>query len=229
MRWLYAIGAIVAVVVLFLLVGVLGNLLSPGPQGPALSSYSTAPEGLAGWAALLAQDGHPVRQIRGSLASAHLTPRTTLVVLPDPTQAMATRLRAFVRGGGRLVIGAPAAARAVSGRYGRGRIVVVPRLATVENRGLGLGSNAAAALALVGAPGTPVAFDEAIHGYGAATGLAALPARWWAGLALLACAGAALLLLRGRRLGGPDPRPVPSPPPRSDYVLAVAEQLERAA
>lgn len=106
-----------------------------------------------------------------------------------------------------------------------GPIVAVADLGVVSNRGLGEADNAAAALALAG-PG-PVVFVEDLHGYGEASGLAALPVRWkQAGLALV---GVALLGMWsvGRRLGPPERPRRDLPPPRRAYVDALAAAVSR--
>lgn len=110
---------------------------------------------------------------------------------------------------------------------GRGRIDLLADAAPVENRLLASADNAQLALNLAGPAGTPVVFAEALHGFGEATGLAAIPARWWLTFAGLCLAWAAWALARGRRVGEaevPEPEPVP---PRSAYVDAVARMIVR--
>ncbi|HUA03700.1 MAG TPA: DUF4350 domain-containing protein [Solirubrobacteraceae bacterium] len=110
---------------------------------------------------------------------------------------------------------------------GRGRIALLADAAPVENRLLSSADNAQLALNLAGPPGTPVTFAEAIHGYGEATGLAAIPTRWWVVFGGLCLAWAAWALARGRRIG-PAEKPAPEPvPPRSAYVDALARALVR--
>lgn len=90
-----------------LALGLLGEALAGGPGGPASSSYATDGQGLAAWAELLSRSGHPVVQLRTPLSRARLSPADTLVVL-DPDALLAdegARLRAFVRAGGRLLLG----------------------------------------------------------------------------------------------------------------------------
>jgi hypothetical protein len=96
-----------AVLATFLALGLLGDALGGGPGGPASSSYATGGQGLAAWAELLGDTGHPVERLRTSLATAALDPADTLVVL-DPEALLHSegqRLLAFVRAGGRLVFG----------------------------------------------------------------------------------------------------------------------------
>ena len=81
--------------------------LSPRPHGPRSSSYATSPVGLAAYASLLADYGHPVRRVRRSPSEHRLDPRDTAVLL-DPgivESDDAEALRAFLRSGGRLVVG----------------------------------------------------------------------------------------------------------------------------
>lgn len=97
----------VAVLGTFLALGILGDALGGGPGGPTSSSYATGAQGLAAWAELLSDTGHPVERLRTSLATAPLDPADTLVVL-DPEALLHSegqRLLAFVRAGGRLVFG----------------------------------------------------------------------------------------------------------------------------
>ena len=110
---------------------------------------------------------------------------------------------------------------------GRGRINLLADASPVENRLLASADNAQLALNLAGPPGTPVIFAEALHGYGEATGLAAIPTRWWVVFGGLCLAWAAWALARGRRIG-PAEQPAPEPiPPRTAYVGALARALVR--
>lgn len=112
-------------------------------------------------------------------------------------------------------------------KLGRGQIALLADAAPVENQLLASADNAQLALDLAGPRGAPVIFAEALHGYGEATGLAAIPARWWVVFALLCLAWAAWALARGRRIG-PAEEPVSEPvPPRSAYVEALAGAIVR--
>jgi hypothetical protein len=123
------------------------------------------------------------------------------------------------------VLGPPGAPLAVVVRAGRGRAVLLADASPLQNRGLGAADNAAFGLALAG--GGTVTFLETIHGYGASTGLAALPERArWALLGLV-LAGIAFAWSRARRLGSVEEDERPLPPPRADYVDALAGALER--
>ena len=75
------------------------------PGGPSSSSYATGPEGLAAYADLLGQHGHPVSRLRARLDRSRLDPGTTVLVA-DPTRvrpAETAALARFVRRGGRLL------------------------------------------------------------------------------------------------------------------------------
>jgi hypothetical protein len=103
-RWVLLCAGVVAV---FLALGLLGELFGGGPSGPVSSSYATNSQGLAAWAELLSHTSHTVVQLRTPLQRARLDPADTVVVL-DPEAllpAEGQRLLAFVKGGGRLVIG----------------------------------------------------------------------------------------------------------------------------
>ncbi len=110
---------------------------------------------------------------------------------------------------------------------GRGQINLLADATPVENALLASADNAQLALNLADPRGAPVIFAEALHGYGEATGLAAIPTRWWVAFAVLCLAWAAWALARGRRMG-PAEEPVAEPvPPRSAYVDALARALVR--
>ncbi len=236
-------GAVAMVVVVFVVIGVVAGELAPSPQGPALSSYATTPDGVAAWAELLARDGHAVSQLRAPLAGASLRAGETLVVLGAQglDRADLRAAQRFIRAGGWAVVGGGELGAELPGLLGRavsrspastwalgaGRIEVLADPAPLENRHLAEGLNAWRALRLTGPPGRPVLFAEWIHGFTQATGLAAIPPRWWVTLAGLALAGLAWALARGRRLGGADPVDPPSGAPRSDYVDALALIISR--
>ena len=242
------IGAGIAVVGTFLVLGLVAQAFAPAPQGPPLSSLSTTPDGVAGWAALLQRAGHPVSQLRTPIADATLRPDTTLVVLAPAvlSAADAARLDRFVTSGGRLVIGGPGARTSSTDRVlgpdapvigpqtrpetlAAGRALRLGATAPLENRDLATADNAEFSLRLAGPVGRPVAFAEAIHGFGPATGLAAFPDRWWVAIALLALAAGAFVLARGRRLGGPDPLPAQVPSSRAAYLEAMVATLKSTA
>ncbi len=110
---------------------------------------------------------------------------------------------------------------------GTGRLVLLADSSPVQNRLLAVGDNAAFGLALAGARGRPVAFEEGVHGYGQASGLSALPTRWKWALVGLVLAALAFVASRIRRLGPPQPLPAGSQPPRREHVEALAVALAR--
>lgn len=104
-------------------------------------------------------------------------------------------------------------------------LTVVADPSLLWNRTLADADNAALALTLAG-PG-PVLFAEAEHGFGRATGLDAVPARW-----RLAALGALLAVLVGfwcvgPRLGPAEVTDRRLPPPRHAYVEAIGAALAR--
>jgi hypothetical protein len=268
--WRGWVAAGLAVLLAFVLFGLVADAFAPGPQGPAESSFATSRSGLAAWAELLNRAGHPVSQLRQPLAGARISPSSTLVVIgaTELSRDAAGRLRALVARGARLVLGGGALDRvmpalissppdwrrsgprsySVSGRtvatagagsfdgtrllslrsIGRGTVTLLADPSPVENRLLGQADNAQLAIDLAGPAGRPVVFAEALHGYGQATGLAAIPGGWWLTFAGLALAGGAWALSRGKRLGPPEAPPPPAAPPRSAYVEALAATLLRA-
>ena len=216
-----------SVLLAFAVIGALFAAFAPTPSGPALSSYATTPDGLAAWAELLARDGHSVTQLRRPLASTRLPADGTLVILGGSqmlSPADSRALTRFVSAGGWLVTGGTQRPR-VGGL--RGRVIGLADPGFVENRGLARGANAFRALELAGPPSRPVFFDEAVHGYGPAIGLAALPERWWFAIVLLALALGAWALSRAVRLGGSDPVAAAPAAPRTAYVEAMAQTLVR--
>lgn len=117
---------------------------------------------------------------------------------------------------------------ATVGNVGDGRVVFLADASPLQNRLLASDDNAAFGVAIAGERGRPVVFAEGTHGYGSATGISAIPARWK--LALLATMLAALLtmLAAGRRVGPPEDEARILAPPRRAYVDALARALERS-
>ncbi len=175
------------------------------------------------WLAALT-DGEPPRWRRGGEAEAR-------VLVPAPETGSAARLRTAEAGhwedaGGALPLAAGADGPiALVEEVGDGRIVLLADVSPLQNRLLDEGDNAALALALAG-PG-PVTFIESVHGYGTATGLAALPARFGWALVLIALSGLLLIVARWPRMGPPEPPEEPLFPPRRAYVDALASTLAR--
>jgi hypothetical protein len=108
---------------------------------------------------------------------------------------------------------------------GEGRIAYVADASPLQNRLLAEADNAALALALAGEG--PVVFVESVHGYGTATGLAALPERFQWALVLLGLSGLVLIAARWPRMGPPEPPEEPLFPPRRAYVDALAATLAK--
>jgi hypothetical protein len=130
--------------------------------------------------------------------------------------------------GARATLGsAPDRALLLTMTVGPGTLELLADASPLQNRLLAHADNAQFALDLVGPAGRPIVFVESVHGYGLARGLSALPSQWWLSLGLLAVAGLAFVLARGRRLGAPDVSPPLPPPPRRAYVDAVALLLRR--
>jgi hypothetical protein len=107
-----------------------------------------------------------------------------------------------------------------------GRILMLADASPLQNRLLAQRDNAAFALALAGAR-RDVVFLESYHGYGEASGVRAIPPRWWAAIALAACAGVVFMFARGRRLGPPEAEQRTLAPSRREYVESLAGILAR--
>ena len=113
-------------------------------------------------------------------------------------------------------------------RAGGGRALLLADASPLQNRLLAEADNAAFGLALAGPPRRGVTFVESVHGFGRATGLAALPERWRFGLAIALLAALLLLLSRARRLGPPEDAGGEPAPARREHVEALAVALRRA-
>jgi hypothetical protein len=153
-------------------------------------------------------------------------------------------LRTFVRGGGRLVAsglqrdvtrelvpqraGRSQNARVRVARLGRGSVHLLADSSPLQNRLLGSGDNAAFGLALAGPRDRPVEFLETYHGYGAGSGLSALPLAWKLLLSGLGLAGLVYMVARGRRFGPPEEEGRSLAPPRREYVDALAAVVARS-
>jgi Domain of unknown function (DUF4350) len=109
---------------------------------------------------------------------------------------------------------------------GRGRVVALADPSPLQNRLLGTADNACFGLAAAG-EGRTVVFAEGAHGYGEASGLGAIPGRWQVALVGLTLAALLGVVAAGRRLGPPEDAARPLPPPRREYVDAVADSLAR--
>ena len=124
------------------------------------------------------------------------------------------------------VLGCNGTTLAAVAALGSGRVVVVSDEAVFQNYLLGARENAAFAVAAAGGVQRDVVFLEHLHGFGAPSGLAALPARWQLALAVLLLA--ALLALVARRRAGSRTTATSIDHPRSAHADAVAERLAAA-
>ena len=99
--------AVLALLLGINVVGALIDAVAPSPSGPASSSFTTKPEGLAAWAELAKRNGIPVRALRDAPADASLGDRGTIAVMDAAalTRRDALALRAFAEGGGRVIAG----------------------------------------------------------------------------------------------------------------------------
>ena len=113
-------------------------------------------------------------------------------------------------------------------RSGAGRALLLADGAPLENRLLDRADNAALALGLAGPAERPVVFAESVHGFGEATGLAALPASWRLALVIGVLAALLWLVSRARRLGPPEQAGDAAAPARREHVEALALALRRS-
>jgi hypothetical protein len=112
-------------------------------------------------------------------------------------------------------------------RIGRGEAFLLADTGPLRNETLAFGDNAALALALGGAPERRVAFLERYHGYGAESGLRAIPNGWLVTLGGMLAAALAFMLARGRRLGPVEAATRELAPPRRLYAEALGVLLAR--
>ena len=128
-------------------------------------------------------------------------------------------------GGALPILATPAGPVAAVAEQDAGRAVLLADAAPLHNDALARADNAAFGLAAAGGADRPVVFLETVHGYGEATGLAALPGRALWVLAGLALAALALVWSMARRLGPAEDEARALAPPRRDYVEALAAAL----
>ncbi len=111
---------------------------------------------------------------------------------------------------------------------GSGMVWLLADSSPLANELIDEADNAALGLVLAGDTPGAVRFLETVHGYSTEVGFGAVPANWrWA----LYGAGAAALCFmwaRGRRLGPPERRSRLLPPPRREYVDALATTLRKS-
>ncbi len=131
-------------------------------------------------------------------------------------------------GGALPALGDPDRPLLVVAAIGRGRVALIADPSPLQNRLLAEADDAALGLALAGPAGRRVVFAEAAHGYGAATGLSAIPRNWQLALVGLVLAALVAIAARWRRLGPPDREEEGAgPPARRLYVDALAAALAR--
>lgn len=113
----FAIAAVAVVLGINVLLAALAAVTGGNPHGPPSSSYATAPQGLAAYADLLRDRGHPIGRIRVPLDEARLDHAATLVVADadDVTEDEAAAVARFVADGGRLVVTGSGAPDVLSG------------------------------------------------------------------------------------------------------------------
>lgn len=113
-------------------------------------------------------------------------------------------------------------------RVGSGAITFLADSSPLQNRLLGRADNAAFGLGLALPRGRPVEFLESYHGYGAGSGLSALPLDWQLLLGGLALAAVVYMVARGRRFGPPEEEGRSLPPPRREYVDSLGAAIARS-
>jgi Domain of unknown function (DUF4350) len=126
------------------------------------------------------------------------------------------------------VIGPADAPLVITTATGSGSVALIADPSPLHNRALDQADNAALGLALVGGEERPVAFLETVHGYGVSRGFGGLPARVKWVLLGLALTTLVALWSVGRRFGPTEDPDTPLPPPRVEYVDALAAALARA-
>ncbi|MDQ3672455.1 MAG: DUF4350 domain-containing protein, partial [Actinomycetota bacterium] len=126
-----------------------------------------------------------------------------------------------------VLLDTPDGALAIERPVGRGEAVLLSTASPLQNRLLAEADNAAFALAAAGPAGQPAIFAESFHGYGAATGLEAIPSAWWWGFGGLCLAALSFAFARGRRLGPPELPDRELPPARVEFADALAVQLAK--
>jgi hypothetical protein len=125
-----------------------------------------------------------------------------------------------------VLVGNPGVSLLTHEHVGLGDIYFLADASPLENAYLDRADDAAFALALAGDQ-RPAIFAEGPHGFGASRGLRAIPTPWKLSLVILAGAAVVLAWSRSRRLGPPDRPARELPPPRAEYVRALAVTLER--
>jgi hypothetical protein len=108
-----------------------------------------------------------------------------------------------------------------------GSTLLLADASPLSNALLDRADNAALGLALAGSDAR-VTFVEGPHGYGGASGLAAIPGRWKVALVLGTVAALLALIAGARRIGPAEETTRRLPPPRRAYVDALGVALARS-
>jgi hypothetical protein len=111
---------------------------------------------------------------------------------------------------------------------GSGSVDLLADSSPLQNRFLGSADNAALGLTLAAPRGRPVEFLESYHGYGAGSGLSALPLAWKLLLGGLGLAALVYMVARGRRFGPPEEEGRSLAPPRREYVDSLTAVVARS-
>ena len=127
----------------------------------------------------------------------------------------------------RVLLGPRRAPFLLEQRIGAGRAFLLADSSPLQNRLLAGADNASLGLHLAGAPRRPVVFVESPHGYGKATGITAIPGRWWWVLGGLAASALLYALATGKRFGPPEREHRELPPPRAEFADAIATSLAK--
>ena len=127
----------------------------------------------------------------------------------------------------RVLLGTNGAPLLVEHRVGSGRAFLLADSSPLQNRLLAEADNAALGLELAGPRRRPVVFVESVHGYGEATGIQAIPRRWWWVLGGLAIAALLHALASGKRFGPPEREHRELPPPRAEFADAIATSVAK--
>ena len=210
--------AAAAVVVAFVVLGLVSEAFSPAPQGPAGSSYATSVQGVAAWAQLLGDGGHPVSRVRRPLSSARVSSGATLVVLGADTVSSATAraLDRFVSAGGHLVLGGGRPAATAAALLGGGGL-------RFRSRGVGTAHSVAALPETAGVRSVRTAGRGSFAGPGSGSGSFGVGR---SGRAALASPGGTLLAVIGHGRGRIDLLADPSPV--QNRLLATADNAQLA-
>jgi hypothetical protein len=124
--WRVALVVAAAVVATELALSLVGGIVGSAPAGSGTSSsFGTGPSGVAAYAQLLGEHGHPLTRSTRPVSATDLPPGSTLVVL-DPTswtRADTTAVSGLLRQGGHVVLaGNPPGDGLLAALFGPGRL-----------------------------------------------------------------------------------------------------------